>query len=219
MQEERLQIVVSVNDDALDTERMTHAEMRRYVEARDYDLVKDRIKPGRRLQQYHTREVTRRMLTRFVLEVPDEAERFERAFMCGVVEVKNVLQRDGSILPAWKPSTKDGNVSEEDLERFPETDVMEVGSVILQRSFLAPRTVRAYQLPLTCQHALAQREFRLADATPPSPAPSSSAASSDVTPARSAETTTAPSSSANAFGSPTPATAVAPFQEAAANPQ
>ena len=211
MQEEKLAVVVSVNDDAIDTETMTIEEVLKYVESRDYDLVKGRVKAGRKLQEYHTREIPRRLLTRFVLAVPDESERFERAFMCGVVEVKNVLQRDGSILPGWKPSTKDDHVSEEDLARFSESDVMEIGSVILQRSFLAPRTVRVYRLPLMCRQDLAQREFRLAGVTLPSPATSNEAASSasESTPARSAETTPAPSSNAEGSASPTAATAPA----------
>ena len=218
--EETPLILVSVLDDAIDEDATALSEIVKYFKSRDAKLLK--YKPGRKPQLYHTREVKQSLWESVVMSADTEAERYRRAFQCGVFRVENVLQRDGSILPEWKPTEKEterGVMLDENAERFSANDRHEIGSAIFQRSFLAPRTVRAYQLPLTCQHALAQREFRLADATPPSPAPSSSAASSDVTPARSAETTTAPSSNGDASDSRTPATAVAPFQEAAANPQ
>ncbi len=214
--EETPLVLVSVLDDAIDDEAMTLAEVARYFESRDAKLLK--YKPGRKPQLYHTREVKQSLWESVVMSADTEAERYRRAFQCGVFAVENVLQRDGSILPAWKPTEKEterGVMLDENAERFSASDRHEIGSAIFQRSFLAPRTVRAYRLPLTCQRELAQRAFRLADATPPSPAPSNSSPSSEPTPARSSETTPAPSSSGAASGSRTPATAAGP-QEAAA---
>ena len=213
MEDEKPLILVSVLDDAIDTEAMTAKEIVRYYETRDINLLK--IKPGRKPQRYYTREVRQNLWESYVMAADTEAERYRRAFLCGVIRVTDVVQRNGEqTIEKFEPSgiRERGCMLEEDAERFSASDRAEIGSVIWERSFLAPRTVRAYRLPPTCLQILALRAFRSADAIQESQAQSNGAASaaSAQPPARSDETTPEPSKSASASENPTDATAPAP---------
>jgi hypothetical protein len=214
-------VVVSVLDPAIDTESMPIEDMIKYYESRDTALLK--FKPGRQPQRYHLREVKQSVWESWVMASELESVRHLRAFMCSVIRVDNILQRDGSILSApWEPSNREAaSMLDGDVERFSASDRAEIGAVAFARSFLAPRTVKTYPLPPTLRPSLAAREFLRADATPPSPAPSSGEASSSAAAAATpppASTAGTRSSSASATVDPTAATAPAPAMEAASSP-
>lgn len=171
------QVVISVLDPAIDTESMTVDEMMKYAETRDVSKI--RIKAGAKPTRYHTREIRHDVMESYVMAAGTDAERYRRAFLCGVVKVENLLQRDGSILPDWTPTNigKLAAMPDADAERFSAAERQEIGLVVFDRSFLAPRTVLAYRLPPTLPRFLGEREFRRADAIPQSPATSNEEAS------------------------------------------
>jgi hypothetical protein len=78
----------------------------------------------------------------------DEAEQCRRAFLYGVLEVINYID-DNDTLVTWTPKRMDdgSRMDEEELDRFGESDVQEIGSVIRGQSFLA-RGLRLRLLPL-----------------------------------------------------------------------
>ncbi len=221
--------VVSVLDPAIDTESMLFADMLKYRDTRDIKLLK--FKPGRQPQRYYLREVKDRVWESYVAAGGFDEETGRptpltclRAFMCAVVRVDNILQRDGSILPgAWVPSGMPDAVciQDADVERFSKSDRAEIGAIAFTRSFLAPRTAETYPLSPTLRRSMVEREYLRADATPPSPAPSNGEASSaqaEPSTPPSGSTQPTPSSCANGTADPTVATAPAPAMEAASSP-
>lgn len=208
MKEERFRIV-SVNDPAIDTERMPIETMLKYIETRDEKLIAPFMRAGEQPTWFHIREIPRRLMTRFVQSasaVP--SMRNEHAFRAGVTVVENVHQDDGPFLTSWElPRTNDDVVTEETLEqRFSPSEVDEIGAVIWNHSFLARRMRRTYQLPHTSREVLSGRAFLPADANPSLPATSSAEASPAPSPAPE-KTETASSASADSSASPTAATA------------
>ena len=179
--DEKIIEVVSVLDEAIDTESMPVEDMLEYCRTRDVKRLK--FHPGKKPQRYFTREVKQRVWESYVMAADTDAERYRRAFLCGVVKVKNMLQRDGGqIVDEWVPAgiPDAAAMREEDAERCSASDRAEIGLVIFERSFLAPRTVRSYRLPPMLPALLRLREFRHADVTPPSQAQSSGAASAEL---------------------------------------
>lgn len=209
--------VISVNDDAIDTEAMSVAEMLAYAKTRD--VGKLRFKQNARPTRYHVREVPHALMESWVLAASGEAEQCRRAFLAAVVQVDNLPQRDGTTLPSWTPPGMPTADSMPDAEavRFSAADRTEIGMVALERSFLAPRIVRAYHLPPSSVRLLELREFRRVDASPASPAPSSAEASPESgRPSPAASATPGGSySDAAPCGSPTDATAPATLAQVA----
>lgn len=208
MKQERFRIV-SVNDPAIDTERMPIETMLKYIETRDEKLILPFVRPGGQPTWFHIREIPRRLMTRFVQSasaVP--SMRNEHAFRAGVSLVENLHQDDGPFLVSWEPpKTSDDVIDEDALEqRFSPAEVEEVGAVIWNHSFLARRMRRTYQLPHSSREILSGRDFRSAAASPSLQATSSDAASPAASPAL-AETATASTASACNSASPTAATA------------
>ena len=78
----------------------------------------------------------------------DEAEQNRRSFLYGVIEVRNYSD-DGVSYLTWTPKRADesSRIDEDELERFGEADVQEIGSVIRGQSFLA-KGLRLRLLPL-----------------------------------------------------------------------
>ncbi len=198
--------VVSVNDPAIDTERMTVAEMRAYYESRDEKLIAPFIKAGQQPLWYHVREIPRRLMKQ--VDAVDVASfRAERAFLAGVTAIEGLPQPDGASLSVLALS-RDGNdmIREETLDEHGIAwgAVSEIGLLCWDHSFLAQRTARTYRLPLTSLEALSARAFRSAASSPSSPAPNSestSQAASDNPPEP------ATHNSASASDAPTAATA------------
>lgn len=206
-------VVVSVLDPAIDTASMTVDEMVRYRDTRDIKLLKwlAGVQPTR----YHLREIRHSVWESYVMAADTEAERHRRAFLCAVVKVENLRQRDGSILAGDYTHAnvpRAAALPEDEAERFPPFIRAEIGLVAFTRGFLAWGIEPTFQLPGLLVPYLAARAYLRADATPASPAPSSSEAS----PVQAAEpralpdaTAHAPSQSGGSSDSPTAATATA----------
>ncbi len=208
--------VVSINDPAIETERMTMVQMREYFETRDETKITPFIKPGAHPIWFHIREIPRRMMKQ-VAAVELDSYRKERAFLAGVVAVANLPQDDGAPLPMLEPPRDKGDmIAEEFLDErgldYGTTD--EIGLLCWDHSFLARKTGRTYRLPPTSLEALALRAFLSAGSSPSSAVPSSSNTSS-VAHEEPSETAPKPSSSGASSASPTDATAMeTPLQAA-----
>lgn len=176
MKEEN-KVLVSVLDPAIDTESMTMDDMSGYAESRD--LARLKFKPGVPVTRYHTREIRHDVMESYVMAAPTDAEKYRRAFLCGVVRVENIVQRDGSIITDWTPPSvgKLPAMPDSEAERFSAAERQEIGLCIFDRSFLAPRTVPGFRLPHTLLRYLAERAYRPVDASQASQAPSKGEAS------------------------------------------
>ena len=174
--------VVSVNDPAIETERMTVAEMTAYYVNRDEALIRPFIKPGSQPTWFMVGEIKRRLWASYVLKTAqdDTALRHERAFLAGVDSIENLPQEDAQPISLFEPERSGGIIREEVLERYglDACTVEEIGSICLEHGFLARRTRRTYRLPPMCLEYLSQRVFRHVASSPSSPAPSSSSTSS-----------------------------------------
>lgn len=200
--------VVSVMDPAIDTDRMTQADMIAYYEKRDEKLIAPFIKPGEKPVWYHVREVPRRLWSSYVAADPSPTVRNERCFLAGVTKVENLPQDDGGTLPAFELTKLGGFdvIAEDQLVRFSPQEVDEIGAVIWTHSFLARKTARIYQVPPTSREVLSMRAFLPAASSPSTPAPSNSAPSS-AEPKAQGETGPTPSSSGASSAAATAATA------------
>ncbi len=216
-QEEKPFIVYSVLDPAIDTEQMPVGDMAKYADTRDASLLK--WKAGVPKTAYHLREIRHSVWESFVMAAESASERYRNAFLCAVLKVEHMLQRDGSVLSVYQHANvpRDAAMPSDEAERFPPYVRAEIGMVAFTRSFLGWGIAPAFPLPHLLVPYLEARTFLRADATPASPAPSSSPASSDQapTPATPDATTPAPSKSEGSSASPTPATATGQQPEAA----
>lgn len=210
-------VVVSVLDPAIDTEQMTTAEMVEY--ARDRDIKRLKFKPGRQPTRYHLREIRHSVWETYVTATDDESVRYRRAFLCAVLKVENLLQRDGGILPEYQHASvpREPALPESEAERYQPRVREEIGMVAFTRSFLGWGTEPVYRVPHTLVPYLEARTYRRAGATPDEQAPSSSAASPASAPSLATHdaTPSAASESGSSCATPTAATAAAPATEAA----
>lgn len=215
--DEKPYVVVSVLDPAIDTEAMTSDAMVQYIAARDIKHLKWR--GGMQPTRYHLREIRHSVWESYVMATDSEAERHLRAFLCAVVKVENLRQRDGSILPAYEPAgvPRNAYAPESEAERFAPRVRAEIGAVAFLRSFLGWGTEPVYRLPPTLVPYLAARTYLPAVATPLEPAPSSSEASRAPEASLATSDATAPAASISAAGSasPTAVTATGPLMEVA----
>jgi hypothetical protein len=209
--------VLSINDPAIDTARMTQQQIRDYFETRDEAKIAPFLKSDARPMWFHVREIPRRLMKQ-VAAVELAAFRNERAFLAGVTAIENLPQGDGFMPGPFAPARDQNDMlPEEVLEQreipFGITD--EIGLLCWDHSFLAGRTARTYRVPLTSLETLSARAFLSAASSPSSPAPSNSGTSSAASEA-SGETGPRPPSSGAGSGSPTDADAAATPSQAVA---
>lgn len=165
--------LVSMLDEAIDTESWTLDEMIRYTETRDWSLIASHFFPNKNPTIYYVRRVPHSLWASYVKASGDnENEEFRRAFICGVERVDNLIGADGIALTSWTPSKRlpGGNIvvmsDEECNDRFFPADVEEIGAVIHKHSFLRPTTAATYPLRHSLVGPLAQRAFRRAEPSP-----------------------------------------------------
>lgn len=172
---------VSVHDPAIDTKRMTRAQLMEYANKRDPKLLK--LAPGAHPTVFHCREVPHALMLDYVLAGDmSDAERARRCFVAGVMEVTDLHERDGVRQPKYRPAREErvDVMQEEELGKFSASEVLEIGSCIFWHSFFPPRTAPSYPLPPLSHITLTVREFLPADALQDEPAPSSEQASGDT---------------------------------------
>lgn len=158
-------------DPAIDTESMPFGVMQEYIEKRDYNSIAKHIKPGMKPTVYHVRAVHHSMWETFVMAGGDHDDiKFRRAFICGVESVDDLYGRDGTavnFVPTHNVPGVGKVFTEDEINaRFFPNEVLEIGSVIFEHSFLHPRIALTWQLPSTCVGPLVHRKFRSADASP-----------------------------------------------------
>lgn len=136
---------------------------------KDRDLT--RIEPaviGGKPAKYLVREIPH-ALWDYVDRGETQNEKFKRAFMCGVVQVADLWQRNGTSLPLITGSRVEKiggsqvNVfSDEDMAQFFPSAWLEIGSVAYAHSFLDLRTIEAFQLPPTLLSRHPDSDYRRA---------------------------------------------------------
>ncbi len=172
--------VISVHDDAIETERMPEPLMVRYFETRDENIIKPFIKPGSTPTWFTIGEAPHAVWGSYILAAPSEAMGHIRAFQACIKTVENVRQSDGPVLTSWEPPTNSNGVThEEALERFSPQELSEIGAVAFTHSFFPLRMQVTYPLPLSSLGVLAKRTFLRVVASPSLPAPINDEASSD----------------------------------------
>lgn len=156
-------------DPAIDTESMPFDVMKEFLKTRDINIVAKYFKPGMKPTVYHVRAVHHSMWESFVMAGGDHQDiRFRRAFVCGVEKVDDLYGRDGTAVN-FEPTMNIAGVGkiftdDEVNSRFSPSEVLEIGSVIFDHSFLPLRTELTWELPSTCVGQLVSRKFRSADA-------------------------------------------------------
>jgi hypothetical protein len=183
--------VISVDDEAIDTESMPSEVMIEYIRKRDINLITRYIKPGMKPTIYHVKAVPHSMWQSFVMAGGDHDDvRCRRAFMCGVEEVENLVTKDGSTItlrPEHKNAAAGGNAfTEAEInDRFFPDELLEIGSVIFRHSFLHPKKSVTWLLPSLCAERLGLRRFLSVVANPSTAETQTSSQPSETTAATS----------------------------------
>lgn len=176
MRSERIETICSL-DPELDTSRIDPQVMGEYLRSREsLDPIRHAFSAnGPTL--YTIREIPHQLWESFVERGDTDEEKYRRAFMVGLVSVKNLYQADGTRIASWAGSRstaiESGQIevlTDSDLKLFSPAERMEIGSVAYQHSFLARRIGSCFQLPPSVLKRLGDRDFRSAGSSPTSPA-------------------------------------------------
>lgn len=174
-------------DPAIDTARMTEAEMLAYLH--DRDATKLKIKQGERAAVYHLRPISHERLAEIVDTCATDGARFIRSFRASVIRVEHLRLEDG-LAHTWAPADVDAGLNVEEARLFSMSVILDVGSVAWLRSFLGPANVRRFApLPLLLGHlaALPYQSAEPSEARPNKSADNTTAASTDHGEAKRAE--------------------------------
>jgi len=189
---------ISLMDPAVDRARMPVEEQLAYVRTRDLALLNPYLIPGLLPVVFHFREIRHQIWRSFIVGDDAIEAKHARAFQAGLVRVENFTDEHGSIMRSWTPPTHANGVMTEDaVGKFAWVDIIEIGSVVYQKSPLRPGTEQIFHPALSWFDIWDHQARPRAAANPDSPAPTSSSPS----PERAAGT--APSS---ATQTPTPST-------------
>jgi len=185
MRNERFKAWAVTCDEAIDTESIDFDVMKEYVETRDIKLIAQYVKPGMKPITYHVRAVHHSMWEGYVMAGGDhESVKYRRAFMCGIDRVEDLPSKDGTTI-TLEPKLKIGAIkvfTEDEInDRFAPSEVLEIGSVIFQHSFLPLRNTLTWELPRMCVALLADRKFLSVDASLSTAATTTSATPSSTT--------------------------------------
>lgn len=217
MRDERF-VVVSTLDPAIETERMSAAQMGEYVRTRNIRLIEPFVKHGERVTKYHVREVPNELWGGYVRSAASTEEQWARCFQAGVERVENLWQGDGTFLPSFEGARELRPIPDEHMRRFRPYEIEEIGKVVWLHSFLARRIECTFALPHSCLAILTERAFLSVDASQTSQAQSSAGASLAPGSAPQQQAPTGPISGSTESGSglPTGASATAMQPQASA---
>lgn len=166
--------VVLASDAAIDHGA---SDLSKYVAERDTSVLV--YHDGEQPTVYHCRPLTLQE-RRDVRNKATEGDRYEAAFVRGLVRVERLEHDDGQRRDWVKPDDRSGKskpIPDSALEKyFSELAIQEIGAVIWCRSFLDKRTGALCPLPDISRHALTGSLYRRAAPTSDS---SSSAQSSE----------------------------------------
>lgn len=147
--------VVSVLDPAIDRIATGDLELAEY--ARTRDLSKLKFVEGKRPTLFRIREIPKATLFAYVETTDVDALKQYRAFLCGVMTVKNIVQNDGTTIDFFEPpkaSAESEMMDPRSLTRFAASEVAEIGAVIYSHSFLARRIESCFLLPRSVREQL-----------------------------------------------------------------
>lgn len=141
--------VVSIADEAINYP-LPAGLLGKYVEKRELALIEPYFKPGVKPTLYFVKPISHAIF-KSVLELPTETARAYASFQAGVVRIENVRGERGetSTLETATVSRmkKEETLSDEQLELFDPSELLEIGEVAFTRSFFRKRTERIYRLP------------------------------------------------------------------------
>lgn len=126
--------VVRCWDPAIDGGEETGTMMVRYAETRDWDLLRFVDESAGKPTIYHCRPLTLAQ-RRHVTQALDQDERHRRAFAHAVLRVEHWIDESGSVT-TWSARDESKAMKDDQLERFAEDDVQEIGHVVVRKSFL-----------------------------------------------------------------------------------
>lgn len=141
----------------------------KYSTTRDVSLLK--FIPDTKPTVFHCRHLTISE-RRQVRNQASDADRYEAAFVRGLVSVTDLVRDDSGARIQWSRPTdhsgKDKPIPDKILEEcFDEATIQEIGMVIYSRSFLERTSGQYYPLPAICRDALSatvvERARRLAE--------------------------------------------------------
>lgn len=202
--------VISVLDPAIESEPK---EVGEYMDTRELSKLKF---SRARATIFHLRPISHALFRSHVLPCASDHERFYQSFRAAVTSVDHLYSDSGeSVLPQWTAvPDRHGCIEEGDLDRFAPHEVVEIGSVAYQASFLARRIDLLYRLPHICLALWADQASLHAGASLRLQATASDEASSSTPEAKppSESTTSATSKSVACTANRTAATAAAPAE-------
>lgn len=153
--------VVRIQDPAIDHSAI---DLKAFLASRDPSLLK--YHQGEKPTVYHCRPLTREEI-REVRNKASDADKYEGAFVRGLVRVDALEMPDGSVRDWVKPDDYSGKskpIPDAELERcFSEADIQEVGMVIWLRSFLAKSSAGTFPLLPMSQSAAVANMYRRAE--------------------------------------------------------
>ncbi len=195
---------VSIFDDALDLDAMTAPVCGDYIRERDQSKLI--VKPGEQPAVFILRRVPNDIWARYIETAASEPEQRRRAFQVGVTNVEHYPWQDGGPRGAPRVGTDElrsagGTLvvwSEKELLAFSNSDIADIGSVVMARSFL--RVGSAVSCPLLPMWlpVLAARTRPRAESTPTEPTGASNEAPPASTAASTPASDSAPATAATA---------------------
>jgi hypothetical protein len=138
--------VVSLIDPAIAWPKDEYATYRKYRETRDIEVVRPCFKPGVLPTIFVVRELPN-SLRRFIKGDFDDKSR--AAFQHALVRVENFRDKDRGPIVRELDKWDNGTVKDDELALFTDSQILEIGSVALQRGFFPSGTGATYQLPPT----------------------------------------------------------------------
>lgn len=168
-------VVIPITDPAIDWKATVEAadspeaSERIMVEYRlRYDVSMLRFVDGQRASRFYVRPLSRKERREVRNEATDE-DRCDLAFRLAFLRVEDGRFLDGT-RGSWARPGDDGArgkpLPESEMERFPDSVMLEVGQAIWARSFLDPFSEHALPLPPTSLRALTSRYSRPSHAEP-----------------------------------------------------
>ena len=167
---------ICIYDEAIDHERLPQETMLKYAKNRDFKTIEPFIKPGTKPTIYNVKRLSRSVLYKRIQSISDESTKYLRCFQYGLESAENVIGEMGTVYD-YAPEGREGDmsiVSEEELERIPPCDVMEIGTMIWYMSFLRPGTENGLAVPPTSLDIWARVASQNVPANPTDPVQSNS---------------------------------------------
>ncbi len=175
----RLETITTVCsfDPEIDKSKISLEDFTDYLNKRDdIGRIRHAFKPSGPTE-FTIREIPHELWEAFVERGDTDAEKYRRAFMCGVSSVRNLYQTNGTRLAEWSGSDTQTIAGKQyemlapaDLALFPPTERQEIGMVAYAHSGFHRRIDDCFQLPPMSHRRLAVQASLHAEPSPTLPA-------------------------------------------------